>query len=99
MVVAAQPGDGVRTLVEGHLLKGGALSKETRVMPNAPQIPRVVEQVPGAIGLYTSSALRSSVAELETDTAIVQPLILVTFGEEPPEIRKVVDAVKSAAKR
>ena len=49
MVVVAQPGDGVRTLVEDRLLKGGALTKGTRVMPNAPQIPKVVEQVPGAM--------------------------------------------------
>jgi phosphate transport system substrate-binding protein len=98
MVVAAQPGDGVRTLVEDRLLKGGALTKETRVMQNAPQITKVVEQVPGAIGLYTASALVSSVAELKTDTPIVQPLILVTLGEESSEIRQVIGAVELAAK-
>jgi phosphate transport system substrate-binding protein len=97
MVVAAQPGDGVRTLVEDRLLNGGALTKDTRVMPNAPQIPKVVEQVPGAIGLYTASALVSSVAELTADTPIVQPLILVTMGEESSEIRRIIGAVESVA--
>jgi phosphate transport system substrate-binding protein len=98
MVVAAQPGDGVRTLVEDRLLKGSALTKETRAMQNAPQITKVVEQVPGAIGLYTAAALVSSVAELKTDTPIVQPLILVTLGEESSEIRRVIGAVELAAK-
>jgi hypothetical protein len=88
----------VRTLVEDHLLKGGPLTKDTRVMPNAPQIPKVVEQVPGAIGLYTAWAQPSAIAELETDAPIVQPLILVTMGEESPEVRQVIGAVESAAK-
>jgi hypothetical protein len=98
MVVAAQPGDGVRTLVEGHLLGGSALTKETRVMPNAPQIPQVVAQVPGAIGLYTVGALGASVAELTAEAPIAQPLILVTAGEESSEIRRVVSAVEQAAR-
>jgi phosphate transport system substrate-binding protein len=98
MVVAAQPGDGVRTLVEDRLLSGGALTQDTRAMPNAPQIPKVVEQVPGAIGLYTVGALGASVAELTADAPIVQTLILVTMGEESSEIRRVVSAVEQAAK-
>lgn len=98
MVVAAQPGDGVRTLVEDHLLNGGALTKDTRAIPNAPQIPKIVEQVPGAIGLYTVAALASAVAELTADAPIVQPLILVTMREESPAIRKVIGAVESAAR-
>jgi phosphate transport system substrate-binding protein len=99
MVVAAQPGDGVRTLVEDRLLNGGALTKDTRTMPNAPQIPKVVAQVPGAIGLYTVGALVSSVGELKAEAPIVQTLTLVTIGEESSEIRQVVSAVEQVAKR
>src|SRR5262249_43111573 len=46
VVVAAQPGDGVRSMVESKLLKGGQLAKDTRAMPNATQIAKVVAQVP-----------------------------------------------------
>src|ERR1700730_7980842 len=38
VVVAAQPGDGVRSMVEGKLLKGGELTKDARAMSNALQI-------------------------------------------------------------
>jgi hypothetical protein len=75
------------------------LTKDTRTMPNAPQIPKVVAQVPGAIGLYTVGALVSSVGELKAEAPIVQTLTLVTIGEESSEIRQVVSAVEQVAKR
>jgi phosphate transport system substrate-binding protein len=97
MVVAAQPGDGVRTLVEEQLLKGEELTKDARAMPNAPQIPKVVAQVPGAIGLYTVGALTDSVVELTAEAPIAQPLTLVTMGEESPEIRRIISAIEQIA--
>ena len=99
MVVAAQPGDGARPLVEEQLLKGEELTKDARAMPNAPQIPKVVAQVPGAIGLYTGGALVDSVAELAAEAPIAQPLTLVTMGDESPEIRRIISAVEQVAKR
>jgi phosphate transport system substrate-binding protein len=99
MVVAAQPGDGVRTLVEEQLLNGGELTKDARAMPNAPQIPKVVAQVPGAIGLYTAGAVADSVAELTPEVPIAQPLTLVTMGEESPEVRRVISAIEQVARR
>jgi len=99
MVVAAQPGDGARTLVEDRLLNGGALTKDARAMPNAPQIPKVVAQVPGAIGVYTGGALADSVAELTAEAPIAQPLTLVTMGAESPEIRRVISAVEQVARQ
>jgi phosphate transport system substrate-binding protein len=98
MLVAAQPGDGVRTLVEEQLLNGGELTKDTRAMPNAPQIAKVVAQVPGAIGLYTYGALADSVVELTAEVPIVQPHTLVTMGQESPEIRRVISAIEQVAK-
>src|SRR5476651_1408939 len=38
VIVAAQPGDGVRTMVETALLKGTPLPASTRALSNAPQI-------------------------------------------------------------
>jgi phosphate transport system substrate-binding protein len=98
MVVAEQPGDGSRTLVEEQLLRGAELTKDARAMPNAPQIAKVVAQVPGAIGLYTFGALVDSVAELTAEVPIAQPLTLVTMGEESPEVRRVISAVEQAAR-
>jgi phosphate transport system substrate-binding protein len=98
VVVAAQPGDGVRSMVESKFLKGGDFTKDTRAMSNALQIAKVVAQLPGAIGVLAAVSIDSSVGELKADVAIAQPLILVTTGEETQPVRKVIEAVTQAGK-
>lgn len=98
IIVTAQPGDGLRTMVENELLKGGELPKDTRVMTNATQIVRVVAQVPGAIGIVAAISIDASVAELKNDAQLTQPLILVTIGEETLPIRQIIDAVAKDGK-
>jgi hypothetical protein len=51
-------------------------------MTNATQVAKVVSQLPGGIGIVAAASLDGSVAELRGDDPIVQPLILVTMGEE-----------------
>jgi phosphate transport system substrate-binding protein len=96
VVVAAQPGDGVRSMVEASLLKGGELVKDARALPNAPQVAKVVAQVPGAIGIAAAASVDASVAELKGDAAIAQPLILVTKGDVPASVRQVIEATAKA---
>ena len=98
MIVAAQPGDGLRTMVESALLKGGELSEDTRAMTNVTQIIRIVAQVPGAIGIVANASIDASVAEIKNDAPLTVPLILVTVGEETSRIRKIIDAVAKAGK-
>jgi ABC-type phosphate transport system substrate-binding protein len=98
VIVTAQPGDGLRAMVEATLLKGGELPTETRAMSNVTQVPKVVSQLPGGIGIVAPISIDSSVVELRGDTPIVQPLILVTMGEETPEIRRVLDAAAKASR-
>jgi phosphate transport system substrate-binding protein len=98
VVVAAQPGDGLRAMVESSLIKGSSLPSDTRAMPNATQVPKIVSQRPGAIGILAPASIDSSVAELRGETSIVQPLILVTMGEETAEIKQVIEAAAKAGK-
>jgi len=98
VVVAAQPGDGLRAMVESSLIKGSSLPSDTRAMPNATQVPKIVSQLPGAIGILAPASIDSSVAELRGETSIVQPLILVTMGEETAEIKQVIEAAANAGK-
>jgi phosphate transport system substrate-binding protein len=98
IIVTAQPGDGLRTMVETSLLNGMKLPPGTRAMTNATQIVKVVSQLPGAIGIVAPRSLDGSVAELRSDKPIGQPLILVTMGEETSEVRRVVEAAIIAAK-
>jgi phosphate transport system substrate-binding protein len=98
VIVAAQAGDGLRSMVETTLLKGVSLPGDTRAMTNATQVAKVVSQLPGGIGIVAPTAIDSSVTELRGDTPIVQPLILVTMGDETAEIRQVLEAAAAAGK-
>jgi phosphate transport system substrate-binding protein len=93
IIVTAQPGDGLRSIVESTLLPGRVLAKDARAMTNATQIAKVVAQVPGAIGIVAAANLDSSVAEIKQDSALITPLILVTIGDGTPQVRRVIDAV------
>jgi phosphate transport system substrate-binding protein len=92
VTVAAQPGDGVRSMVEATLLKNASLHAGTRAMTQATQVAKVVAQLPGAIGIMAAASVDGSVAEVKTDAPIAQPLILVTLPEPSPAILQVVDA-------
>jgi hypothetical protein len=67
-------------------------------MTNARQVPKVVAQLKGAIGIVAASAVDASVAELAGDMPISQPLILVTAREETREVGRVVAALSKLGK-
>jgi phosphate transport system substrate-binding protein len=97
MVVAAGPGDGVRTVVEKQLLDGASIHAQIREMTNAPQIAQVAAQLPQALGVTSATSLRSGVTVLKTDHAIGQPLMLVTTTSASPQAAKVIAAATAAA--
>jgi phosphate transport system substrate-binding protein len=98
VIVTAQPGDGLRSMVESALLGNANLPDNVRAMTNATQIAKVVAQLPGGIGIVAQAALDGSVRELRTDKPITQPLILVTVDEETSEVRRVVAAAIAVGK-
>lgn len=98
VIVAAGPGDGVRSMAEAAMLKGASLPASTRALSNATQIVKVVAQLPGALGVIAAVSLDATVAELKPGKPISQPLILVTMGEESPAVQQVIDAATKAAK-
>jgi phosphate transport system substrate-binding protein len=93
VIVTAQPGDGLRTMVENALLSGRELAKDARAMTNATQIAKIVAQVPGAIGIVAAASLDAAVTEVKQDAVLANPLILVTLGDETPPVRQVIEAV------
>jgi phosphate transport system substrate-binding protein len=97
VIVAAQPGDGLRSMVEMLLLQGGSLPADARSMTNATQVASVVAQLPGAIGIVAPTSLGPSVAELRGATVLRQPLLLVTLIPESAAVRSVVDAAAKLA--
>jgi phosphate transport system substrate-binding protein len=98
VIVTAQPGDGLRSMVEATLIKGVSLPGDTRAMSNVTQVPKIVSQLPGAIGILAPGAIDNSVIELRGETPIAQPLILVTMGDETAEVHQVLEAAAAAGK-
>jgi phosphate transport system substrate-binding protein len=95
IIVAALPGDGLRTMVEDELIDSASLPSSTRAMPNATQVAKIVSQLPGAIGVVAPAGIGGSVTELRADRPIAQPLVLVTASEERADIRCVVEVATS----
>jgi phosphate transport system substrate-binding protein len=98
IIVTAQPGDGLRSMVEAKLLGDTELPSNARSMTNATQIAKVVSQLPGAIGIIAPASINGSLVELHVDQPIAQPLILVTMGAETSEVRRVIEAAIAVGK-
>jgi len=96
VIVSESKGGGVRSMVEKELLSGGELGGQVRELPNAPQVVKVVAQVPNAIGIAIDATIDSSVMALSTDGSIEQPLILVSIGQPTAEQAQVIEAARQA---
>jgi phosphate transport system substrate-binding protein len=96
IVICESKGGGVRTQVEHDLLKGGEIAAQKREIPNATEVPKIVSQLDGALGIFSKVSMIPGVAELDAGKKIGQPLILVTMGDPSPDVAKVIAAAKTA---
>jgi phosphate transport system substrate-binding protein len=94
-LVMVREGGGVQASIEAKLQLKIATAKAIRVQISS-QVNKIVEQLPGALGLAQIENLRGSHAvELRTDQPIEQELNLVTLGNPSPGAQAVIDAVKA----
>jgi phosphate transport system substrate-binding protein len=92
IVVTEAPSGGIRLTIEEKLMGGVAVAQQARHVANAPQIPLIVKQLPGAIGCASAQHDLAGVVVLQTEEVIAQPLILVTKVNPNGLITKVVEA-------
>jgi phosphate transport system substrate-binding protein len=98
LVIVEPKGGGLRSMVEKDMLGGTAeITAEKREVPGAPLIPKIVAQVPNALGLAIAATVGPEVHELATDKKLEQPLFLVTKGAPDSVLGNVIAATKSAA--
>lgn len=83
------------SLVEDKLLGGGKITERARSVPNAAQIPAVVAQDMGAIGIVSLAHARGQTSLVATETEIAVPLLLVTKGEPGATERRVIEAAQA----
>jgi phosphate transport system substrate-binding protein len=81
-------------LIPDALLHGAPIISTARFVPNASQIPGVVAQQPGAIGIISTVHVKGPTSLVQTDAVITVPLLLVTKGEPRDEEQKLIDAAK-----
>lgn len=96
IVVCEFKGGGVRTQVEHDLLNGGDITAQKREIPNATEVPKIVGQLDGALGIFSKVSMIPGVDELDIGQKIAQPLIMVTMGDPTPDAAKVIAAAKTA---
>jgi phosphate transport system substrate-binding protein len=99
VVVTEASGGGIRTTLEEQLMGGVAVAQQARHVANAPQIPLIVKQLPGAIGSASAKHDLAGVVVLQTEEIIAQPLILVTKVNPNGSTTKVVEAAAQVAPR
>ena len=99
-VVAVRSGGSVVATVEAAVLGAGrhvAAPDQVRVQ-NGPQIVRVVEQEPGALGItQLKLTTGQGVRELGTPAALEQVLLLVSLGDLTPPMLAVINGCRTAA--
>ena len=98
-IVAVRGGGGVTTVIESALLQGRPIAASGVIyVQTGSQVPQVVAQEPGSIGLLQLTLMRQqNLPELVTDHVIEQQLNLVTLGEPTPAMRAVIDAARTIA--
>lgn len=95
IVVVVEKQGGLRSMAEKALLGGNGISAKTKSVAIATQVPKVVAQLPSAIGIAAASLVTAKTPEVNTDEAISQPLILVTKGAPNEAQRSVIDAASA----
>ena len=99
-LVAVREGGGVVASVEAAILGGGrhiTAPAQIRVQ-NGPQIVKVVEQEPGALGITQSKLIAGhKVNEVDIGRPIEQQLGLVSLGPPSPAASAVIEAFRAAA--
>jgi phosphate transport system substrate-binding protein len=95
-VVMVREGGGVQLSIESQLLDGAKITPADLInVQISSQVTKIVQQEPSALGLAQLGMLiRADLPELTTDSAIEQPLSLITLGEPTPAMHDVINVMR-----
>jgi phosphate transport system substrate-binding protein len=98
-IAISGPGGGIIVVTESVLLGGRSVAAPNAIyVQSGPQVIKVVEQEPSALGLAQLSLVRSrGLPEVKLEKPIEQILSLVALGEPTPAMISVIDAMRSIA--
>lgn len=95
VVVAPQPLDGSRVTIQQELLKDASYAPDTRVMQVAPDVVKVVAQIPGAISVVSVAHVTPGVKSVKMDKTYLMPMSLITNGEPKEPVKGVIATIQS----
>jgi phosphate transport system substrate-binding protein len=101
-LVMVREGGGVKLTVEQELLEGKPITvRDAIYVQSGSQVVRVVQQLPGALGLAQLNRLRTeNLPEIVlADHQVSQELSLVTLGEPSTAAKAVIDATRDVAQK
>jgi phosphate transport system substrate-binding protein len=90
VVVIPSPSDGVRSVVVEKVMQGSAFAASARVMQTAPDMNKVVAQLPGAVAFMSEKNASPEVRAIKPAQPIVVPFSLITLGEPAEPIKGIV---------
>jgi phosphate transport system substrate-binding protein len=90
VVVIPSPSDGVRSVVVEKLMQGSGFAASARVMQTAPDMNKVVAQLPGAVAFMSEKNASPEVRAIKPAQPIVVPFSLITLGEPAEPIKGIV---------
>jgi ABC-type phosphate transport system substrate-binding protein len=95
-VVMVREGGGVQLSVEKQILGGAKIAPADLInVQISSQVTKIVQQERSALGLaQLGMVVRAQLPELVTDTAIEQPLSLVTLGEPTSAMQDVITVMR-----
>lgn len=99
-IVVVIPGltDGIRAVFATDILSGKPFSTAARTFQTAPELSRVVAQIPGGVSFVSSKMSAPSVKVVPPATAILIPYFFVTVGEPPAPIKSAIKEFQSKLK-
>jgi phosphate transport system substrate-binding protein len=95
IIISEYSGGGIRSTIEKVLLDKQSLKGKIKELANAPQVIKVTSQLKNAIGLASGVTINASIKEIQTDSNLEQPLILLTKGDPNANAVKLIDAIKA----
>lgn len=97
--VFIREGGGVIVTVQSQLMRGSSIQAPAAMrFERAKQVPKVVAQEPGAIGIAQMQVARESgLPILETDQPIEQRLTLVSLGTPTAKQKELIELLRSLA--
>jgi len=98
VVALAGPNDGVRSVVTLAIMQAAPYAPAARITQNAPDLNKVVAQIPGAVSFMSVKNVAPEVRAVPPAQPILVPYALITLGEPAEPLKAVIADLQARLK-